>query len=295
MLTEINMPAIPITQLFLLFLFYSFVGWCCEEVYVSSLQKKFVYRGMLYGPICPIYGFGALAILYLLYPWRQTYGRLFFASLIITSILEYITSWVLEKLFHAKWWDYSTKFCNLNGRVCLLNSVLFGILGVLFEHFLHPAAFKLISLPVLLPYEKYIAIILAVILAVDIAFTIHKLIDFRKTLDKLKAKEEELRTKILEAFSERPKSTHELMEMIKEKSKDFSEKVKEKSQEAKESYRQKAKETQDAFEAYRKKIESMLNKFPSMKSPSHNGALEHFREQMKERIARKKKDKNNKD
>ena len=88
-------------HLFLFFLSYAFLGWICEEIWCTVKSRKITKRGMLHGPICPIYGFGSVLILYLLEPWRTTWVRLFFASVIVTSILEYFTSWLLEKLFHA--------------------------------------------------------------------------------------------------------------------------------------------------------------------------------------------------
>ena len=97
-MNQINMPLIDSQHLFLLFIFYSFVGWICEEIWVSSLYRKIEKRGMLHGPICPIYGFGALIILFGIYPWRETWFRLFVASAILASILEYFSSWLLETI-----------------------------------------------------------------------------------------------------------------------------------------------------------------------------------------------------
>ena len=113
-----DIPQIPQQHLFLLFLLYSFVGWVCEEIWVSTLYRKIEKRGMLAGSVCPIYGFGALIILFAVYPWRGTWVRLFIASAVCASALEYFSSWLLETLFHTKWWDYSKQRFNLNGRVC---------------------------------------------------------------------------------------------------------------------------------------------------------------------------------
>ena len=94
-------------QLFLAFLVYSFLGWVCETVYCSIGQRKFVNRGFLNGPLCPVYGFGAVAVLLFLRPLRENLLLLFFGGMILTSVIEYITGFALEKLFAAKWWDYS--------------------------------------------------------------------------------------------------------------------------------------------------------------------------------------------
>ena len=91
-----------IFHVFLLFLCYSFIGWAWETALCSTREKRFINRGFLYGPLCPVYGFGGLLIMYLLKPWAHTWIPLFLASMVITSILEYLTSWGMEKLFHAR-------------------------------------------------------------------------------------------------------------------------------------------------------------------------------------------------
>lgn len=127
-----------ILDVFMLFVIYSFLGWVVETIYCSVLEGKFIYRGFLNGPVCPIYGFGALFILYFLNDLKAHPIILFLASILITSILEYITSYLLETIFNMKWWDYSNKRFHINGRICLLNSILFGILSFFLIEFIHP-------------------------------------------------------------------------------------------------------------------------------------------------------------
>ena len=98
------------TQIVLLFFLYSFVGWLWETVYCSIKARHFVYRGFLVGPITPIYGFGILGVLYLLRPLHNQLLLLFFAAAVLVTLLEYVTSFLLEKLFHASWWDYHNVF-----------------------------------------------------------------------------------------------------------------------------------------------------------------------------------------
>ena len=109
----------------LLFTIYSLLGWVCESTYCSILAKKLINRGFLNGPFCPIYGVGALLIVKLLSPFSHNLVILFFASLLLTSLLEYLTGFAMEKLFHAKWWDYSHRRFNIQGRVCLGNALIF--------------------------------------------------------------------------------------------------------------------------------------------------------------------------
>ena len=120
------------------FILYAFLGWVCEDLYCGIPAKKFINRGFFYGPYCPIYGVGALLVLYPLLFVKDYPILVFILGVIITSTLEYITSWVMEILFKTRWWDYSERFMNINGRVCLLNSTLFGIMSIVVVYIIHP-------------------------------------------------------------------------------------------------------------------------------------------------------------
>lgn len=124
---------------FVYFVLYSFLGWVCETIYCSIDDKKFVNRGFLNGPFCPIYGTGALLVIDIFMKYKDDLLVLFILSVVITSIVEYITSYLLEKIFNLQLWDYSTYSFNLNGRVCLKNSLLFGVLSILAVEVIHPA------------------------------------------------------------------------------------------------------------------------------------------------------------
>ena len=124
---------------FLLFLIYSIIGWIIEMFTVNIiLKQKFADRGFLIGPYCPIYGFSSIIMILLLSRYKNDILVLFFMSIIICTVTEYLTSYIMEKLFKARWWDYSNEPFNLNGRVCLFNSIAFGILGVLLLKFINP-------------------------------------------------------------------------------------------------------------------------------------------------------------
>ena len=109
-----------------LFLIYAFLGWCTEVAFAAVTRGKFVNRGMANGPICPIYGFGVLAVLFCLQPFRGNFFLLFLGSVVVTSLLELVTGWALEKFFHDKWWDYSNEPFNIKGYICLRFSILWG-------------------------------------------------------------------------------------------------------------------------------------------------------------------------
>lgn len=128
---------------FLLFISYAFLGWCMEVTCKFIQYKKFINRGFLIGPYCPIYGWGALAITILLKRYMEEPLVLFVMSTLICSIIEYLTSYFIEKKYHARWWDYSNKKFNINGRICLETLIPFGILGVAIMYGTNPILFKL--------------------------------------------------------------------------------------------------------------------------------------------------------
>ena len=126
------------TLYFLLFIIYSFLGWLMEVTCKFIELKRFVNRGFLIGPICPIYGYGVLGILFLIGTNTKDFLGVFLKSILICSILEYFTSYIMEKIFHARWWDYSKKKYNINGRICLETMIPFGILGTSIVYFINP-------------------------------------------------------------------------------------------------------------------------------------------------------------
>lgn len=122
---------------FLWLMIYSVIGWVYESTICSIGQRKLINRGFLNGPYCPIYGTGAVLVLLVL-GRIQNPVLLFFAGAVLTCSLEYLTSWLMEKLFHARWWDYSKRKCNIGGRVCLIGAVVFGAFSVVLILVLHP-------------------------------------------------------------------------------------------------------------------------------------------------------------
>lgn len=127
-----------LSLLFLLFITYSFIGWCMEVGCKLVELKKFINRGFLIGPYCPIYGWGCILIIILLNKYTNDPLVLFIMAIVICSILEYFTSYFMEKLFKARWWDYSRRKFNINGRICLETMIPFGLLGCLIMYFVNP-------------------------------------------------------------------------------------------------------------------------------------------------------------
>ena len=132
-------------QLFLAFCIYSFLGWVCESTYCSLGERRWINRGFLAGPVCPVYGFGAVIVVTLLTPFAHSIPLLFLTGMAATSALEYLTGFLLETLFHTKWWDYSKRRFNIRGRVCLRNSLMFGGLSVVAMRLVDPVVQDLIG------------------------------------------------------------------------------------------------------------------------------------------------------
>ena len=173
------------------FFIYSILGYLCEVAYCSIPQHRFVNRGFLYGPYLPIYGFGAAIVTVIISPLRPYPPAVFLLSMIMTSCLEYFSSWLLERLFSVKLWDYSKHRVNINGRVCLLNSTLFGILGLVLEYLIDPPVMKLLS-SVPAAVMHYAAVVIVAVMSADTALSVMKMRAFREGLRRIHEAEEDI-------------------------------------------------------------------------------------------------------
>ncbi len=158
-------------KLFLIFLIYSFCGWLMEVTFKFITLKRFVNRGFLIGPICPIYGIAGIFAYMVLSYLSFDIVVLFVASVISFGFLEYFVSWVLEYLFHTRWWDYSHKKYNLNGRICLRNLLFFGIIGCLGVYFMNPFISGVLD-SVDIETLKSISVIVMVVLIIDFVMSV---------------------------------------------------------------------------------------------------------------------------
>ena len=273
---------LPFWSAFLIFILFSFIGWISEVIYVGvTSAHKFVNRGFLHGPLCPVYGFGGVVILMLPPSLYATWIPLFFASMILCTIVEYFVSWLMEKLFHTRWWDYSHYKIQLNGRICLLNSILFGFLGVAVIHFVYPLMIDLLNSLGQTLINISGMIILAV-LSVDIFFTVRKLVDFANVMKKLKE------------FGETLNSHYGQEEWFKKGSfMDMINSVIERADNRKEEFSQKILEKIDKVQnLHLPSVELFIKKFPSIKSTKYKDELNMIKEKIHQKIeAAKKKDK----
>ena len=152
-------------QLAFFFFIYSFAGWCIEVCCAAIQKRKFVNRGFVNGPLCPIYGSGAVLFAVFLPELKEAPFFLFLAGAILASILEFTTGALLEKLFHRKWWDYSNIRWNYEGYVCLPFSLGWGVCAVVLNMFLNPLLVKLLRImPRLLMVIIMIALTVALVL-----------------------------------------------------------------------------------------------------------------------------------
>lgn len=265
---------LPFWSAFLIFILFSFIGWISEVIYVGvTSAHKFVNRGFLYGPLCPVYGFGGVMILMLPPSLYKTWIPLFFASMILCTIVEYFVSWLMEKLFHTRWWDYSHYKIQLNGRICLLNSILFGFLGVVVIHFVYPLMIDLLNSLGQTLINISGMIILAV-LSVDIFFTVRKLVDFANVMKKLKEFGETLNSHY---GQEEWFKKGSFMEMINS--------VIERAENRTEEFSQKILEKIDKVQnLHLPSVEPFLKKFPSIKSTKYKEELNMIKEKFHQKI-----------
>lgn len=170
---------------FILFLIYAFIGWVFEVTLSLVTKKKFINRGFLIGPYCPIYGVGALFVVFLLNSYLDRPFGLFILSMVICSIVEYSGSFLLEKLFKTSWWDYSSKKFNINGRICLETMIPFGCGCLLVMYVVNPFLLKILNLiPSLI--LNIIAIILFVLFVIDFIISFKIILNFKKISDDAK-------------------------------------------------------------------------------------------------------------
>lgn len=177
------------------FSIYAFLGWIAEVLYAYWTRGSFVNRGFLYGPFCPIYGSGIMIVVLLLSKFKTNLLVLFFLATILTSILEYVTGFILENFFHNKWWDYSNNFCNLRGRICLEFSIIWGLASVFFIKILHPFTYSIVT-PI--PYNllKILSLLLLIYFCIDLVFTLISLIQFNNIISQLTNIKEEISHKV---------------------------------------------------------------------------------------------------
>lgn len=172
-----------IYQWLIFFYIYCFLGWCIESTIVSVEDKRLVNRGFLNGPFLPIYGFGAIIVLFITLPFKKNIIEVYFLGMIGATILEYFTGCLMEAIFKIKYWDYSYYKIQYKGRICLVSSLFWGVLSVLLTYFIHK------------PIEKYVLnlnstliifldIVISIFFVADIIVSAKASIDLNKLIEK---------------------------------------------------------------------------------------------------------------
>ena len=190
------------------FLIYSFLGWVIESIFRSIIEKKIINTGFLKGPICPIYGIGALIMSFVLDGLSNNLICLFIASMIILTIWEYIVGVFLEKTFHTKYWDYSDHKINFQGRICLTNSIYWGILGVVFVKYIHPFMQEIIE-KVNIDVLHFVVTISSIVFVVDVITSIVKVKNIKPALERIEELNNEIKEKLAEIKSIRNEKSTE--------------------------------------------------------------------------------------
>lgn len=178
-----------ICYIFLLFIIYSFFGYIIEIISCSIHARKLVLnRGFFLGPYLPIYGVSCLLMGSFIIRYKSDLLTVFVMSAFVCTTVEYITSYILEKIFKARWWDYSEKRFNIEGRVCLFNAFLFGLGGVFFTYVLNPFVMSLVGrLPIVA--LRVVAIVLMIIFIIDVIITITTLYQVKVSTIKFKSRD----------------------------------------------------------------------------------------------------------
>lgn len=265
-------------ELVWIFIIYAFIGWCTEVSYAALDTGKFVNRGFLNGSYCPIYGCGVVIVVAVLTPLQDNIWILYIGSFLLTTALEFITGYILEKVFHNKWWDYSDKPFNVKGYICLKFSIYWGLACTFIMKILHPAIYKAITWIPFVPGVVIISILMCVFI-VDCCITVSTILKFNKRLkimDEMAASIRKLSDEIgeniyenvtgviekSEAFQENHPELIEKLAESKEKLADINEATRDKIADVNEATREKLADAKDSIvefsEATREKLADSL-------------------------------------
>jgi len=294
-----------------IFFIYAFLGWCTEVSYAALKTGRFVNRGFLNGPVCPVYGFGVVIVLWVLEPLRGNLLLLFLGSVALTSLLEWLTGFVLERLFHQRWWDYSQEPFNLGGYICLRFSLAWGLACLLVMEIIHPSVLWLI---LHIPHTLGLVLLACFVsvMAVDLTATVRTIARINRSLgqiDELAGRIKALSNDLGENLADRVLDAAEKGADWKESLADRREDLMEDLASWKEELAEQRSEYQldlalrraqrlEELEQLRKSLSELLDRhtfgqrrllraFPQMRSIDHKQALERLRQRQKERQEKK--------
>lgn len=245
-----------------IFVIYAFAGWCTEVAYAGLNKGVFVNRGFLNGPYCPLYGFGVLIVVVVLTPLKGNMLMLFLGSVLLTSILEYFTGLILEKVFGNKWWDYSHLPFNIQGYICLKFSIFWGLGCMFIMNTVHPGVYKVIQwIPKKL--GTFFLAIIMIAFAIDVCVTVNTILKFNRKMRML----EEVAARMRKLSDEIGEDIFEKVTDFAEKAEEVEEYLEEKRDDAQEYLEEKRADAQEYLEEKRADVQEYLN-------DKHDDALE---------------------
>lgn len=269
------MQSYHLTQWVLFFFIYSFIGWVWECCFVSVRKRRWVNRGFMYGPMLPIYGFGALAVLISTIRVRDSIPLIFLFGMVGATLLEYVTGAVMERLFNVKYWDYSNQKFNLNGYICLTSSLGWGLFSVLLVKFVHvPIEGAVLKIPTII--AEGIAFVLTVAAAVDVTQSFNDAMDLKRILAQLEESKKQIR-KIQEKLKV---ASEEFVEDYRQRAGEFVEDYRRRVEEHVEDYRGRAEEM---AEDYKKLAEEHMDSYRQRAEETVEGYKEEIKVQKKKR------------
>ena len=266
----------------LYFFVYGFLGWCTEVIFAAFKQHRFVNRGFLNGPICPIYGVGVTLVIACLEAFQSNLLLLYISSVILVTVLEGVTGWAMDKLFHNKWWDYSKLPFNIGGYVCLLFSLIWGVACVFIVYFVHPLIHQVLSL---IPHTAGIALIaiLGIALLSDIIVTTSAIVKFNQYLELLKHITDELHAISNQIGAELYQNVLDMQESSRQKLDDVKLEV---SEEIRMQIVELKTRAQNLGEKVPKPARRLLKAFPKLESRNYKAQLELFRQKLEQHLGR---------
>lgn len=269
----------------LYFFVYGFLGWCTEVIFAAFKQHRFVNRGFLNGPICPIYGVGVTLVIACLEAFQSNLLLLYISSVILVTVLEGVTGWAMDKLFHNKWWDYSKLPFNIGGYVCLLFSLIWGVACVFIVYFVHPLIHQVLSL---IPHTAGIALIaiLGIALLSDMIVTTSAIVKFNQYLELLKHITDELHAISNQIGAELYQNVMHVLDMQESSRQKLDDVKLEVSEEIRMQIVELKTRAQILGEKVPKPARRLLKAFPKLESRNYKAQLELFRQKLEQHLGR---------
>ena len=269
----------------LYFFVYGFLGWCTEVIFAAFKQHRFVNRGFLNGPICPIYGVGVTLVIACLEAFQSNLLLLHISSVILVTVLEGVTGWALDKLFPNNCWDYSKLPFNIGGYVCLLFSLIWGVACVFIVYFVHPLIHQVLSL---IPHTAGIALIaiLGIALLSDIIVTTSAIVKFNQYLERLKHITDELHAISNQIGSELYQNVMHVLDMQESSRQKLDDVKLEVSEEIRMQIVELKTRAQNLGEKVPKPARRLLKAFPKLESRNYKAQLELFRQKLEQHLGR---------